>query len=128
MRANATWPFVTIPNFEADARHFRQQTGAELINLVLNVTGEQREAWEKYAIEHYEAMIQEAHLVQKGSLERLTPVGFKPFISKLTQEGFVPQDRNSEYFASWHYTPPPATYGLIGFDALAVPDYGKSKD
>lgn len=125
-RVNATWPFVTIKGFEAEAKHFRQQTGAEVFDFFVRVTESQREDWVAYANANYESMVEEAHIIQSGSLRRLNPIGYKAYISKPGPRGFNPQDIRPEYFPTWHFSPPPSTYGLINWDYLSVEDYGKA--
>lgn len=128
IRSNETWPFVTLPFFEAQARHFRNQIGAEVVGLVVKVQETQKEEWLSFANRNHDNMVREGHLIQKGSFERLSPVGYHNFISKVDpQTGeFVPQTISDEYMPLWQYTPPPATYGLINLDYYSVEHFGKT--
>lgn len=70
-------------------------------------------------------MMEDAHMLQRGSLGRLTPAGYKPFIAKVTATGFLEQDIKESYFPLWHFSPPMATYGLLNWDVVSIPDFGR---
>ena len=46
------FPFITMPLFEANAQHAREQSGAEIIALEPIVYMQQRNDWEVYSNEH----------------------------------------------------------------------------
>jgi len=46
---NASWPFVTIPNFETRSAKIRTLSKATVIFLYLRVSRDQRKEWEAYA-------------------------------------------------------------------------------
>lgn len=125
--SNQTWPFVTIPNFEVLARNCRQQSGLELLVLFHRVSEAQREVWIEYATTRYQAMVEEAHIAYSGSLARLTPVGYNPFITKASPTGFVRSDIHDEYFVAWHTSPPHTTYGYLNFNGNSLRHNGRSK-
>jgi hypothetical protein len=50
--ANCTWPFVTIPDFEARSSAFRQVTRAQFLAVLPKVSEEAIEAWGNYSVEH----------------------------------------------------------------------------
>ena len=52
MQDGTEFPFLTMPLFEANAHHAREQSGAEIITLQPLVRNDQREAWETYSQAH----------------------------------------------------------------------------
>lgn len=52
MKTNATFPFVTVPDFEALGSHLRVQSGSHIVHYAPIVTDDLRDAWEEYAMEH----------------------------------------------------------------------------
>lgn len=61
---NASWPFVTFPNFEVRASKIRALSKAVYLSNYVRVSGEQREDWEAYADEN-NAWLNESFDVQK---------------------------------------------------------------
>jgi hypothetical protein len=53
----------------------------------------------------------------------LQEVGYKPFISRGTKEGFVEDIDRHFYHPMWHFSPPMFTYGAIGWNSASTPDY-----
>ena len=115
---------MTLPLYELHAKNFLIQSGAEITTLFPLVENKNRKAWIEYANKTLEDWVKEGHMIQKGNLGRLNPVGYKAFISKPTAEGMIPQDENDSYFPTWMFSPPPSTYGLTNWDLLSIDDYG----
>jgi hypothetical protein len=49
---NATWPFVTLPNFAVQAAKLLRLTDVMYINVLPIVHPKQRVAWETYSVQH----------------------------------------------------------------------------
>lgn len=127
IESNETWPFVTLRSFEAKARHFRKQIGAEFIGISVRVSEAKREEWLSFTNKTHGSMVREGHLIQKGTLERLDAVGYKGFISKRDHQSgeWIPQEKSDEYFPMWSYSPPPASFGMINVDLNSFDHFGK---
>lgn len=126
---NENWPFVTVPLFESMAQHGLKQAHMETINFLPRVEANQRYNWVQYANSNYQQWVQDGHMLQKGNLGRLVggEDSYHPFLSARKQDGsFVNQTENDVYFASWQYSPPPATYDLINGDLLSVPQFAQA--
>jgi hypothetical protein len=124
----ATWPFYTLPLFEAHALHTRTQARFEAVAIANVVPVEDREAWEDYSIRHVDWVV-ESHLID-ATASNTTPDfpstdSFQPIISAITPDGIVPEHNSSEpyYMPLWSYSPAPHTYGLVNVDFNSVPDY-----
>ena len=120
------WPFVTLPFFESYAKHVLIQSGTEVFSVFPMIKHDQRESWVQYANETYVDMVNESHALETtDDIQELTPVGYHPYISApdMAHGGFQPDKERDYYFASWHYSPPPFTYGLINWNVGSVPDY-----
>ena len=46
LATNSSWPFVTVPNFEAQARHIGKLANVEAVGFAPIVTAEKRQEWE----------------------------------------------------------------------------------
>lgn len=104
--------------FEAQARHFRQLIGCEAMGFNVRISESQRSEWIAFTTEKHESLVRQGHMIQKGNIERLNPVGYKPFISTVDPKTgeFLPVVGKEMYLAMWMYSPPPATYGMINVD------------
>ena len=52
LHTNATFPFVTMPDFELIGSHLRQQLGSHVVHWLPLVKDEDRQEWEEYAFEN----------------------------------------------------------------------------
>lgn len=50
--SNSSYPFVTMPFFEVKASHVRRKAGVELISVHPLVQPVDRDAWERYSVDH----------------------------------------------------------------------------
>ncbi|CAB9524809.1 Receptor-type guanylate cyclase gcy [Seminavis robusta] len=136
--ANTTWPFITVPDFEHHGRNMIQQSRVEVVNLFTRVAAADQHEYIAYANQHARQWVEEGHQIQKGSLERLLdPLGnmtYHPFFTKVVPMDNTPLgmgfaqdtgtgDENEYFSASWQFSPPPATYALINWNANSHPDY-----
>jgi len=62
---NQTWPFVTIPDFGVRAEKIMGLTNAIYMSLLLYVTPEQRDKWQKYSAEHGPQWVEQTLELQK---------------------------------------------------------------
>ena len=81
------------------------------------------EDWLNYSSSHYEEWVKEGHVIETGNTNALKAAGYHPFISSPGPDGFAPDAERDYYFASWSFSPPPASYGLINWNVAAIPDY-----
>eukprot|EP00538_Stauroneis_constricta_P012653 CAMPEP_0119570456 /NCGR_PEP_ID=MMETSP1352-20130426/43621_1 /TAXON_ID=265584 /ORGANISM="Stauroneis constricta, Strain CCMP1120" /LENGTH=1121 /DNA_ID=CAMNT_0007620125 /DNA_START=581 /DNA_END=3943 /DNA_ORIENTATION=- len=112
------WPFLTIPFFNQHAAAVLEQSRAEGLLLMHIVPQAQRPRWENWTTFHYEAMVQEAHILENGNLDDLEMKGFNPFISMFGEGGFVPDKEREMHFPVWEYAPAPFTPGFVNWNAL----------
>lgn len=121
------WPFVTVPKFEVYGENIREQSHIEIVTLIPRVWPQDREAYVDYANANVKSWVEEGHMIQKGSLERLQDdetVPYRPFISALTAEGIVEDPVDREFYSPlWQWSPPPATYGMVNWNTKSIPYY-----
>ena len=119
------WPFVTIPLWETYAHDARVQAQTELVALWPRVAPNQVDAFTNYTTQHYEAVIKEGHMIDKGNLDRLIDnhAAYKPYISRKTPDGEYPPDvaRDVYYPQNAHFSPPPISYGIVNWNMASVP-------
>jgi class 3 adenylate cyclase len=118
----ANWPFVTIPNFEAQCLKLINRTGSQQVSFSPLVTEAERVAWEKYSVE-YQGWLQD-------SLDLVMPQETaEPIIEYIWQNGAtgvdsptlpVPEDRppNPYYAPFWQSSPAPVE-AVVGINRNA---------
>ena len=110
---NATWPFVTLPRFQAQAALARNQTSAAYsISLLPLVTNQDRLAWQNYSVEN-QGWVQQG-MDYLGANKNATPI--RPFITNLnlTSE----EEPADPYYAPvWQTYPIDKNEILINFNA-----------
>ncbi|CAJ1939564.1 unnamed protein product [Cylindrotheca closterium] len=121
--SNQTWPFVDLPKFEAYAEHILKIAGTEAVTYFPIVTKGNQDAYLNYTGNNHERVIKEAHMIENGNLDDLNPVGYKPFFTVGTKDGFVPDIDREVYYPMWQFSPPMFTYGAVNWNAASVPDY-----
>ena len=115
----ATWPFVTLPRFEAQASLARNQSNAgHIIVLQPLVTNDQRQAWEKYAVEN-QWWVQEG-LDYLGIHENASRI--PPYITK-DPANFTREDKpaNPYYAPFWQCSPVNINENMINYNAYDFP-------
>ena len=123
-----TWPFVIIPGFEHYGHNMLIQSQAEVFTFFPIVKEEEREAYLDFANSNVKGWVEEGHLIQKGSFERLLdPHGnmtYHPYFTALTPTGIIEMPYAQEYYTPCsQWSPPPATYGLVNWNAMSHPDF-----
>jgi hypothetical protein len=118
---NATWPFVTVPDFSYRAEQFLHLTYADFVSLHVLVTEEDRAAWEVYSVENQDWLKDPIPDSLAGDTPWLTGVtdddsapeeiGIVPYIFGLerAEEGYALPDTTvpKPYYApSWQIAPP----------------------
>ena len=97
--ANLTWPFVTLPAFEAQVDALVEQTGAKTMGVVHLVSEEDRPEWEKYTIAN-QGWIQES-LDFRGSNETAPPIVPHIWNSFSGPDAYLPAEGIAENFDSY---------------------------
>jgi class 3 adenylate cyclase len=59
LASGSTWPYVTVPQFEAQAQHVIRQSGATTVGFAPLVTTTERQEWESYVQQNRGEWIQE---------------------------------------------------------------------
>ncbi|CAB9496653.1 Receptor-type guanylate cyclase gcy [Seminavis robusta] len=95
-----------------------------------SVTPQTMDQWTNYSTDNYQEMIQRAHWIQKGNLDRLNndTSYYKPYISRKTKEGYFHDIEREQYWPSWQFSPPQYTYGITNWNVYSVPPVGSSID
>ncbi|CAB9511155.1 Receptor-type guanylate cyclase gcy [Seminavis robusta] len=113
-----TFPFVTIPTFEALAAHVRSTTGAEMINWHVRVEEDQLEEWSNYTLSNYKtnlAMSRATALTLQPEGSSVKPSDFVegdiaplPYIPNFKEGGIIlaPTYGEGPYFPAWMVSPP----------------------
>eukprot|EP00934_Nitzschia_sp_Nitz4_P002211 Nitzschia sp. Nitz4//scaffold363_size14950//383//8108//NITZ4_008904-RA/size14950-snap-gene-0.0-mRNA-1//1//CDS//3329549257//2211//frame0 len=124
--ANATWPYVTIPGFEALAVDIREQTGANAVMMAHIVTEEQRTEWEAYTQQHGAAWIQESIDYNPDdygdTIAAVTPYIFDD--SSWPNPSENPQPGYDYYVAAWQSSPLEGG-SIANYDAVSHPDFSQ---
>ena len=124
------WPRVTLPRFEDYAANVRKQGGIELLTIAMKVMKDKRGEYESHANFYTKQWVQEGHMIQKGSLERLVDIDgnetYYPYITMKTPDGLVKDEERDFYWPSYQYSTPPSKYGLINMNLFAIDDYGSA--
>ena len=130
MKANATWPFFTMPAFEAyGGESFRVQSQAEMLMFGPIVDHKDREEFVKWSIKNYRSWVEEGWNIRGKEKPAIHPFSYFPFISRPALEGpvpFVPDIDRETYYVSWQTSPPPRSYALINWNMGSVPDYDQA--
>ncbi|CAB9507181.1 Receptor-type guanylate cyclase gcy [Seminavis robusta] len=123
-----TFPFVTIPSFEALAAHVRSTTGVELVIWHSLVNMEQLEEWKNYTTTNYKANLARSRAIalvlqQEGS--SLKPSDFVegnippyPYIPNFEEGGIIlaPTYGDGPYYPAWMVSPPIFNPSFINSD------------
>jgi hypothetical protein len=139
---NATWPFVTVPAFEAVGASVRAQTGFELILFCPMVREAQVEEWEEYSVESASRWLAESQAIclsesaatgKHSSLEAtdyldgaVTPTildlvsGVKEMSAGSSLELKPAVESGGPYFPIWMQTPAPFSPRLININFLST--------
>ncbi|CAB9521849.1 Receptor-type guanylate cyclase gcy [Seminavis robusta] len=125
---NPPWPFLFPPMFEVYAQDYFKVSKAEFVGISTIVTREQREDWVNFSTANYQQVIQDAHYIRFGNLNKLdnNTKKYKQFISKKTPDGFVPNDERDLYFVRSVQSPPPRKYSLVNWDLTSNPQINAS--
>ena len=102
---NATWPFYTPPDYEYRAGNVVKQSQLLELMLLPKVATEEKEAWEKYAVEN-QGWIAEGLAIQEGlPVEEIDVNPIVPIMLTLEDEVPVPETREGPYFPVWATQP-----------------------
>jgi len=125
MADSATWPAYRMPFYESYAANFLASSPAERLSFRPLVKRADVTAWIAFANATYQRAFQEGHMIKYGNLNRLNPMGYKPFISQqIPDKGFVPDDPDRDmYFPTFEASPPAMSYGIINYNIATEPDF-----
>jgi hypothetical protein len=118
LATNATWPFVTVPNFAARGSQVLKLSGSFYLALTPLVSGDQREEWELYAQANRGWLIED--------VDGTTPEGAQappiiPFIWDLGSGS--PSPPGQLYGPFWQLSPP-VPY-VVNQDIFTVPFFDR---
>lgn len=130
--SNSTWPFVTMPNFEVNANHAREQTATEVLLVSNIVTADKRAEYEAYTAQNQWWIEESRNLNLKDSVNRDNTVYIQgpilPFIYEVdvtkNQEVTYADPTRPLYTPVWQFSPPPFNPFLMNVDPLSIPAYG----
>jgi hypothetical protein len=143
---NRSWPFVTVPAFEALGDSVRAQTGMEIILLCPLVQEAQVQTWQEYSVEMAPTWLAESRAISLSASARAASSGRQSTlvatdyikggatpklldlvsgvsdVSAGANLEFVPSIENSGpyYFPVWMQTPPPLSPQLININFLST--------
>ena len=105
-QANATWPMVRIPDYEAHAGQLLSLTGAETNGFQPFVEEKDEDAYLEFIAANYADVVREGHLIRYGNLNRLSPIGYTPNFTLIGPNGFFPDTTNRRVrMPFWHLSP-----------------------
>jgi len=125
-QSNSSFPFVTMPLFEVNARHARMESGVEAVGVLPYVSQEQQKAWEKYSVQN-QWWIEESRGLDLGD-EVEKPGYIKapifPFMYELDANGVpMPTTGRERYTPIWQFSPAPIQPFMTNFDPSSRVDF-----
>lgn len=119
MGTNASWPFVTIPAFEALAARVMEQTGSETMTMIHYVMEEQRDEWETYTQQNGAKWIEESYRYYENEADAARS-SISPFITGndfgVPTEG--PAPGYNLYAPVWQNSPLWFINGVVNYDTM----------
>lgn len=133
LATNQTWPLVTVPLYDLHARDSISHGQVEFLGLWHRVNHSDLEAFTDYTSQHYPEVMEEAHLLSYGNLERLedndaSTSCYKAFVSRGTPANYSRETELAEYWPGWQLSPPPMTYETINWNIASLPAMGEVID
>ena len=123
---NATWPFVTIPDYDLRGESVRKIGDVLSIKLHPLVTLETKDAWEEYSEENIDWLWKAQDRYGTASRRLTTRPDFSEGFSKEIfrididdEYGYVVDETVGPYFPTWQVVPP--TGNTINFNTLSHP-------
>jgi len=116
--ANRTWPFVTMPAFEAQAARTMEQSGARTVAIAHLVPGDLREAWIEYAQENigWKKESYEYYGIMNNTGNPAPPFIWGPWNNYGPVDGLY---ENYSYYAPiWQAAPIPSSDTITNYDAF----------
>ena len=125
---NATWPFITIPNYIARGAQLLELSGSNWIAFAPLVRPEQRAAWEEYAVKN-QGWLRE-NFDGSVNTEYVQPP-IAPYIWDRSKGFYGPPqpqgDPIGEYYGPFWQITPPLSF-TVNMDIFGVPDFDKVFD
>ncbi|CAB9517727.1 Receptor-type guanylate cyclase gcy [Seminavis robusta] len=123
---NESFPFVTLPNWQAIAKNTMNQGHFESVAFAPIVFRGQEQAWYNYSSANIN-WVPEAHMYEYGHTERLIhPVqSFHPYFSAYESYGtgqFLEETTSRPFYVPfWLFSPPPISYAWLNGNYMANP-------
>lgn len=125
----AKWPFVTIPNFDAQAKAAESLSGVRLLAFAPVVTKEKKPAWEKYAAKNARATFQQSIDYQNLNVSDVKSLYLWPHIYQGDLKTFQFQREEGEgpYLPMWMLSRfRPELSGMINYNLNDEPRVKKA--
>jgi hypothetical protein len=126
----STWPFVTLPGFEAQTEAAIANTNARFVSFQPIVSPAQRSQWESFAVEHQDEWISES-FEYFGLEYNATEIPITPFIFDSVATPLEERQPSSgpffagQYAPIWQIAPILGNTGLINYDVYAFSYFSK---
>ena len=122
LRSNATWPYVTLPNFDIQSTDsLEERVGAELILFAPLVPRTERRAWEKYSMENQGWVAED---LQNRGLDDVNPGDISDEIYDVVDR----DDGANFYVPLWQIGPVPTNVEVINLDLYSHPSFRRMID
>lgn len=116
-RNGIEWPYYSNPFFELYANQALNVSRALVCGFFPRVQGDGgREEWVEFANENHLSWAQGGHMIKYGNLNLLNESNYVPNITRVTMDGYIPDDIRSEYWPLWHLSPPPLQLDPINWN------------
>jgi hypothetical protein len=135
LNTNASWPFVTIPDFDLRAESARDLGDILSLSLHPLVSLDDREEWEQYSVDNID-WLRQAKLRQSTAArelsDKLEPANFTRGFSKeiyrfdSNDEVVIVDQTTGPYLPTWQHMPP--LDQAINFNNFALPVSGEAAE
>lgn len=122
---NSSFPFVTVPFFEAKAQQAREQSGIESFSYCPIITEENRFQWSSYAMDN-KGWIENSRAASGGESESEAEI--HPFLWTISDGYKVVESAGNGPFASlWQTSPLPLNpLASINYEMLSDPEFSRT--
>ncbi len=109
--SDATWPFVTIPNFERQGQDALEKTGARLLSICPIVSESNKIKWEKYSVENQDWIYETLGVPEQEV--GISSVIFRPLFPRLNATVPLYEDN---YLPIWQTAPIDGNQMMVNYD------------
>jgi hypothetical protein len=124
----ASWPFVTIPDFERRGRVFNKIARSSFVGVFPVVSEYNRVSYEQFSIDHQDWIREGLGIQQRAPEETRRPTNIPRFIYRTRFNGSKAEQQpvnesavdvnHALYVPIWQQAPAPENSTLINFDML----------